>query len=209
MRLKEVQDKAKSDESGFTLVELLVAGIIGGIVLTMMAFMFTSFVQSDRAARDTVDAVVDSNVAALEFHEMMRTANAVSIRDANGSVLPIRTKGYGGRELRVERSDGTCETWVGLDTQNTVMVLKGDNARGFNRAAGNRGSLILRVHNNEGAHRKDTSYDGVSRQNAEWFYYADRKGVSFTFVNQADSNRELMANTVIPRAEATDTSSCW
>lgn len=208
MRPQDVFEKAQSDESGFTLVEVLIAGIIGGIVLTMMALMFTSFVQSDRAARDTVDAVVGTNEASRHFHEMMRTANAFVLVNANGGRVEVNSS-LGGRELRVERSDGTCETWVGLDTQNTVLVLTGDNARDFNRAIGNRGSLILRVYSDEGSIRKDFSYGDVRREGAEWFSYTQNEGVEFNFRNQASSNREMMSGMVIPRVLAERNSTCW
>lgn len=208
MTSHEIIEKTQADDSGFTLIEVLIAAIIGGIVLTMMALMFTSFVQSDRAARDTVDDVVETNEASRDFHEMVRSANAMVIVDANGSRV-VGNNGVGGRELRVERSNGMCETWVGLDTHSTVLVLTGNDARGFNRAAGNRGSLILRVHNNGGAHRKDFSYDDVRREGAEWFSHTQNSGVKFNFRNQESSNREMMSGMVIPRVEPDRSSTCW
>lgn len=196
-----------SDDTGLTLVEVLIAGLIGSMIISLIAVMFNSFVQSDRAARDTVDVVADTNQVSREFHQMIRGANAYTIRSGN------RVESNRGRELWVEHADGTCETWVGLDNRNALMVLTGSDAEGFNKAMGNRGNLILGLYEGDSTQEKDRTYEGVVRRGSDWFSYAGSThstGIEFAVASVAGTNQEVLSNRVSPRSdEVSQGSSCW
>lgn len=107
--------RARRDDAGFTLVELIVYCVILLVVMTIAGSIFLQIV---RAQRDIGDMASANNEAQLTFKELERDVrNAAAIRIADGGKLIVM-------RTRVA-SDSNTDAWqcVGyyLDTGNEVL----------------------------------------------------------------------------------------
>jgi hypothetical protein len=97
-----------SDDTGVSLVELLVAALVGGVVLAVVATVFVSTLRADAAARDR--DLATGRVQAIS------TSLSTSLRDA--SDVGLETLDGGGAVVRARVPDGSgwsCRAWAVVD----------------------------------------------------------------------------------------------
>lgn len=96
--LKALRARARQDERGLTLIELLLAMSIVGMVLTMGLLIFTSSVRTQNDIQNTVTQTGQAQTMMATMSEAVRTASA--FRVTNSTRIDLRTP------------DGRCQAWA-------------------------------------------------------------------------------------------------
>jgi type II secretory pathway pseudopilin PulG len=89
--IRRLRHRSRTDESGFTLVELIVYSVL---LIVIMGIAASLFLQMIYAQRDIVDMAQANNVAQVTFKELERdTRNAAVIRIKDGgNLMVMRTR---------------------------------------------------------------------------------------------------------------------
>lgn len=97
------------DESGLSLIELLIAALVGGVILAVVATVFVSTLQANASARDRDLATGRVQAISTSLSSAVRNASAVEVAALAG----------GGSVARATVASGAtgwkCEAWAVVD----------------------------------------------------------------------------------------------
>lgn len=75
---------ALRDDRGFSLVELLIASALFGVVITIVASVVISAINADRAVRDVTGSTTDGQLAVNVIEQTVRNSTAVQVAPVSG-----------------------------------------------------------------------------------------------------------------------------
>ena len=75
---------APRDDRGFSLVELLIASALFGVVITIVASVVISAINADRAVRDVTGSTTDGQLAVNVIEQTVRNSTAVQVAPVSG-----------------------------------------------------------------------------------------------------------------------------
>lgn len=76
---------APRDDRGFSLVELLIASALFGVVITIVASVVISAINADRAVRDVTGSTTDGQLAVNVIEQTVRNSTAIQVATVSGS----------------------------------------------------------------------------------------------------------------------------
>lgn len=89
---------APRNDRGFSLVELLIASALFGVVITIVASVVISAIQADRTVRDVTGSTTDGQLAANVIEQTVRNSTAVQVVPVTASqsvTIRLRTTAGG------------------------------------------------------------------------------------------------------------------
>lgn len=131
-RLRGVRRRLGPDDSGFSLVELIVYSSLSVVVLAGLAILLTNTWKAQSEASTVADATTQGTLATQNIEKAMRNAQAFTV-DSTQSVLNVHTTLSGVRECQSFRISGgsvqmintsgaiSAGTWRTL-TKNAVRI---------------------------------------------------------------------------------------
>ena len=87
-----------TDDRGFSLIELLVASALFGVVITIVASVVISAINADRTVRDVTGSTTDGQLAVNVIEQMVRNSTAVQVVPVTASqsvTIRLRTTAGG------------------------------------------------------------------------------------------------------------------
>jgi prepilin-type N-terminal cleavage/methylation domain-containing protein len=75
---------APRDDRGFSLVELLIASALFGVVITIVASVVISAINADRAVRDVTGSTTDGQLAVNVIEQTVRNSTAIQVAPVSG-----------------------------------------------------------------------------------------------------------------------------
>lgn len=75
---------ALRDDRGFSLVELLIASALFGVVITIVASVVISAINADRAVRDVTGSTTDGQLAVNVIEQTVRNSTAIQVAPVSG-----------------------------------------------------------------------------------------------------------------------------
>jgi prepilin-type N-terminal cleavage/methylation domain-containing protein len=99
------------DDSGLTLVELLIAIVVGGIVMSLIATIFITTMQATAATRDRDLATGRAQAISTSLTTSIRTATPVILEPATGGGSVLRAR------IATGASGWECRAWAVVDLE--------------------------------------------------------------------------------------------
>ncbi len=154
------------DDRGFSLVELLIASALFGVVITIVASVVISSINADRAVRDVTSSTTDGQLAANVIEQTVRNSTAVQVVPISGTQsVTVRLRTTAGGTARchaffydatlrqiLQRSSTTAITaptpgaagseWTVVSTDIQPVIASGGTARPVFAARGTRGVAL-------------------------------------------------------------------
>lgn len=88
--------RLRRDDRGFSLIELLIASALFGVVITIVASVVISAVTADRTVRDVTGSTTDGQLAANVIEQTVRNSTAIQVTENDDSVMvALRTTAGG------------------------------------------------------------------------------------------------------------------
>lgn len=191
-----------SDDSGFTLVEVLIAGMLGAVIITMLATMFNTYVAVDESTRGSYEGTSEYKRFSSDFSQYVRNARAIDAPRITDS----------GRELHIEDQFGQCRAFVGIDSKGALLMVRGEKAKTFREQLEgplNRGYVINSWYADRNDDRMIETFEGVRRLD-KWFDEVEannpQSGIKISF---SDGTTPQIDLTIVPRVELRSDSDCW
>ncbi|GHF20941.1 hypothetical protein GCM10011600_22480 [Pseudolysinimonas yzui] len=96
-----------ADEAGFTIIEMIVATALAGLVLAALGGVYISTIQTQRLVSTDTSAANNAQLAARGIDDAMQNGSSFHLADGSdgGQMLVVRTAGSG------STIDWTCAIW--------------------------------------------------------------------------------------------------
>lgn len=182
-------------ENGFSLMEMVVSVVLVSILAGIaFASMITGSAEANTYANEAYEGVNNAEEMTRNLHDAVRGSHAYMIAGADNT------------ELRIENSEGICETWFILGENYEAMVMMGHNAENFNRNNGDKVALANNVRNE--------THGEIAASNIYRTPDIDPSGNMFDYINNSHSNgitinMDGTDTNIASRASASMESNCW
>lgn len=91
----------RRDDRGFSLVELLIASALFGVVITIVASVVISAINADRTVRDVTGSTTDGQLAVNVIEQTVRNSTAIQVAPvAGGESVTVRLRTTAGGAAR-------------------------------------------------------------------------------------------------------------
>lgn len=107
--------RLRRDDTGFSLVELLVAMSLFGIIITIVGSVIISAITADRTVREVTGSTTDGQLVVNIIEETVRNSTAVSVTTAADGVSTFATA------RTTAGGSARCQSWFYDDSQGAVF----------------------------------------------------------------------------------------
>jgi prepilin-type N-terminal cleavage/methylation domain-containing protein len=99
--LTEPRRALRRDDRGFSLIELLIASALFGVVITIVASVVISAINADRTVRDVTGSTTDGQLAVNVIEQTVRNSTAIQVAPvAGGDSITVRLRTTAGGAAR-------------------------------------------------------------------------------------------------------------
>lgn len=103
--------RRESDDSGFSLIELLIYMVLSIVVLTMIASILINSLRAEGIVRESSQATSTAQLAAQSLNRGIHNASAIEVMTPASGITLLRTRSIDSADAGTWR----CEAWAVVD----------------------------------------------------------------------------------------------